>query len=98
MIIVAYRKAVVKTGAKGGNGQRAVDIFARLIYNIGSRRRRVSMTQAERMEKIKELNQKHKRDPEFVRRMEYVRNHNFSVTMTDDPQGYIVKVTKKDEK
>ena len=55
------------------------------------------MNQQERMEKIKELGRRNKKSPEFLKRMKYIKAHNFTVRTTDDPTKYTVIVSPRDK-
>ena len=55
------------------------------------------MNQQERMEKIKELGRRNKKSPEFLKRMKYIKAHNFTVLTTDDPTKYTVIVSPRDK-
>ena len=53
------------------------------------------MTDEERKDKIRELQRRNKKSPEFLERMRYIRAHNFSVQTADEPPGFVVVVTEK---
>lgn len=55
----------------------------------------ITMTNEERRDKIRELQRRNKKSPEFLARMQYIRAHDFSVCTTDEPPGYVVVVTGK---
>lgn len=56
------------------------------------------MNQKERLDKIKELQKRNQKSPEFLKRMKYIQARNFTVRRTSDPPGYDVTVTLKNEK
>ena len=55
----------------------------------------ITMTNEERRDKIRELQRRNKKSPEFLARMQYIRAHDFSVRTTDEPPGFVVVVTEK---
>ena len=53
------------------------------------------MTDEERKDKIRELQRRNKKSPEFLERMQYIRELDFSVRTTDEEPGFVVVVTEK---